>query len=70
MQNFTCRVLTPDDAEKWQDLRIEGARDFPLGFLVTLEETRFATHDHCREILGAGHIRGIFSGERLVGFAG
>jgi len=68
MQSFAYRVLLPDHAEKWQELRLEGARDFPLGFLVTLEETAAIGLDRCRDILGGGSTRGVFCDETLVGF--
>lgn len=70
MQHFTYSVLVPEHAELWQQLRLEGARDFPSGFLVTIEETAAASPDRCRKILGGGSIRGVFAEEKLVGFCG
>ncbi|WP_081455334.1 GNAT family N-acetyltransferase [Roseibium aggregatum] len=70
MQNFVCRVLAPEDSEAWQKLRLEGARDFPSGFLVTYEETAAARRDHCRKILAGGSFRGVFTEENLVGLCG
>lgn len=70
MENFIYKTVTPEHAQAWQDLRLEGARDFPLGFLVTVEEVKAASMDRCREILGAGMIRGVFVDEQLVGFGG
>lgn len=70
MHNFNYKVLMPEYAEAWQKLRIEGARDFPMGFLVTVEETTAISHEDCSEILVHGGIRGVFDGENLAGFCG
>jgi RimJ/RimL family protein N-acetyltransferase len=70
MFDFSSKILMPEHAEVWQALRLEGVRNFPLGFLVTVDEAAAASHDQCREILGSRSIRGIFEGERLVGFCG
>jgi RimJ/RimL family protein N-acetyltransferase len=70
MSNLSSKILMPEHAEVWQALRLEGVRDFPLGFLVTLEEAASASPDRCREILGSRNIRGVFEGEKLVGFCG
>ncbi|MDX8346478.1 GNAT family N-acetyltransferase [Cognatiyoonia sp. IB215446] len=70
MSDFTYKTLAPTHAAAWQGLRLEGARNFPMGFLVTVEETASADLDRCRAILKAGAIRGVFAGETLVGFCG
>lgn len=70
MPEHMYKTLTPDDAAAWQALRIEGARDFPLGFMVTLDEVTAATHDHCRDRLRGGAVRGVFDGDALIGFCG
>lgn len=67
---FTYRVLTPEDAKAWRDLRIEGTRDFPLGFLITLDEAKAADIDRCGAILRSGALRGVFLGTYMVGFCG
>ena len=67
---FSYKTLTSEHAEAWQMLRLEGARDFPMGFLVTIEETAATSLDRCREILGYGTSRGVFDGAKLVGFSG
>ncbi|MCV3273017.1 GNAT family N-acetyltransferase [Roseobacter sinensis] len=69
MVSFTYRTLTPDDAAAWQALRLEGVRDFPLGFLTTVEEA-VASPERCREILRHGGLRGVLADETLVGFCG
>ncbi|MEL6889628.1 MAG: GNAT family N-acetyltransferase, partial [Pseudomonadota bacterium] len=68
--DFGYKTLTQDDAEAWRTLRIEGARDFPLGFLVTFEEAQAATVERCADILGFGALRGVFADDTLVGFCG
>jgi len=70
LTTFTYRALVRDDADPWQALRLEGARDFPMGFLVTVAETAAATPERCRAILDAGTMRGVFDDDLLVGFCG
>ncbi|MET1413917.1 GNAT family N-acetyltransferase [Roseibium sp. HPY-6] len=67
---FEYRRLDADDAAQWQELRLEGARDFPLGFLVTLQETEMTSLERAGEILKAGGQRGVFEQDKLVGFCG
>lgn len=68
--DYLYKALGPEHADEWQALRIEGARDFPMGFLVTLEETTSVGPDRCRDILGFGATRGVFLNETLTGFCG
>ncbi len=68
--DFMYRTLTPEDASQWQALRLEGARDFPMGFLVTVAETAAASAARCQTILAAGNTRGVFDGDALIGFCG
>ena len=70
MENFIYGTVTPDHASDWRDLRLEGARDFPLGFLVTFEEMAEADIDSCGDILKRGSVRGVFSREKVIGFCG
>ncbi|SCZ59934.1 Acetyltransferase (GNAT) family protein [Epibacterium ulvae] len=70
MEEFTYGTVSSDHASDWRDLRLEGARDFPLGFLVTLEEMAAADTDRCGEILKRGSIRGVFNYRKLIGFCG
>ncbi|WP_299409544.1 GNAT family N-acetyltransferase [uncultured Roseobacter sp.] len=70
MTRFIYKTLTSEHAETWRELRLEGARDFPLGFLTTFDETEAISLDRCREILGYHGMRGVFAGEELVGFCG
>ena len=67
---FEYRKLDAADAEQWQVLRLEGARNFPLGFLVTAQEAAAASVEQCRQILANGNSRGVFDGAKLVGFCG
>ncbi|MEP6269214.1 MAG: GNAT family N-acetyltransferase [Paracoccaceae bacterium] len=70
MENFTYKTITPDYASEWRDLRLEGVRDFPLGFLVSLEEMAAVGIDRCRDHLSHGNIRGVYDVEKLIGFCG
>lgn len=70
MEQFHYRILTSDHAERWQELRLESARNFPLGCLETPEETVATSSERCREILDGGGVRGVFVDDNLVGFCG
>lgn len=70
MQEFQCRVLAEDDAAEWRQLRLEGTRDFPMGFLLTHEEAAVASLERCQQMLSAGTTRGVFAAGNLVGFCG
>ena len=65
---FTYTTLTPAHAEAWRALRLEGARDFPLGFLVSAREAEALTGERCAEILKFGALRGVLDAGRLNGF--
>ncbi|MEL7262352.1 MAG: GNAT family N-acetyltransferase [Pseudomonadota bacterium] len=67
---FTYTTLTPAHAEAWRALRLEGARDFPLGFLVSAREAEALTVERCAEILKFGALRGVLDAGRLIGFCG
>ncbi|KTS44042.1 hypothetical protein NS230_26050 [Methylobacterium indicum] len=68
--SYTYRVLTAADGASWAALRREGARDFPLGFLITAEEADAMTPEKAQPILDQGMMRGVFDGSSLVGFCG
>jgi RimJ/RimL family protein N-acetyltransferase len=70
MPDFIYNMLTPDHAEPWQALRMEGARDFPKGFLVTPEEAAAATPEWVRARLAGQSYRGVFADDVLIGFCG
>lgn len=69
-QTLHYRELTPDDALAWRALRLEGIRDFPLGFLMTVDEARTADIERCRKTLATGAFRGVLMGSALIGFCG
>ncbi|MFS4437572.1 GNAT family N-acetyltransferase [Paracoccaceae bacterium GXU_MW_L88] len=66
---LTYRPLTEDDAEAYQPLRATGVRNFPLGFLISVEDADIS-EARCRKILSAGTMRGVFEGDTLIGFCG
>ena len=70
MDNFSYGAVPSDLASDWRELRIEGARDFPMGFLLTLEETAAADMKSCDVILSRGNVRGVYDAKTLVGFCG
>ncbi|MGR3493119.1 MAG: GNAT family N-acetyltransferase [Shimia sp.] len=67
--SLTTRILTPEDAAAWRDLRIEGCRLFPLAFLPTEAEARAITPDQAAAMMAGGAYLGLFA-ERLIGFSG
>lgn len=67
---FNYKTLASEHAEEWHALRLDGTRDFPLGFLLTVEETAATPIERCREILDTGTLRGVFEAGKLVGFCG
>lgn len=70
MGAFSYQPLSSAQAEAWQELRLEGTHDFPLGFLTTLEEAAAASHEMCCAILDGEGLRGVFEEQKLVGFCG
>lgn len=67
---FNILKLESQHASEWIRLRLEGARDFPLGFLISEKEAQKITIERAQEILGYGGMFGIFNEETLIGFCG
>lgn len=67
---FRYAVLDASHGEAWKALHLQGVRDFPIGFLLTLAEAEATSPERCREILEAGQIRGLFDSAALVAFCG
>lgn len=67
---YTYRPLTAEDGTAWATLRMEGARDFPLGFLISADEAESMTSEKARSVLSNGTTRGVFDGPHLVGYCG
>lgn len=67
---FEYRSLRSDDAEAWRELRLEGVREFPLGFLITPREAMKASLEDIKQILSAGTQKGVLLDGKLVGFCG
>ena len=65
---YKARLLEPNDTDPWHALRIEGARDFPLAFIATEEETKAASRDQVAGMLAQGVVWGVFAEKTLVGF--
>ena len=67
---YTYRPLTAEDGTAWATLRMEGARDFPPGFLISADEAESMTSEKARSVLSNGTTRGVFDGPHLVGYCG
>lgn len=68
--SYTYRTLTAEDGASWTALRRKGARDFPLGFLITVAEADAMTPERARSTLDARTTRGVFADASLVGYCG
>ena len=68
--DFHYAALSRQDAKQWQSLRLEGVREFPIGFLVTEAEAATTTLERAADILAAGSTRGVFNDGLLAGFCG
>ncbi|MEP5153069.1 GNAT family N-acetyltransferase [Planktotalea sp.] len=67
---LTFKKLTGVNSAEWSALRLEGARDYPLGFLITEADVLGVSEDQARATLDSGVYYGVFDGETLVGFCG
>ncbi|WP_187429220.1 hypothetical protein ROLI_028850 [Roseobacter fucihabitans] len=67
---FSFTTLRSEHAAVWRALKLEGVRDFPLGFLHSEAETLATPIDGAKDILNHGAMRGVFDGETLIGFCG
>lgn len=68
--DYQYQTLGPEHAERWHNMRLDGARQFPTGFLVTPEEVARVSLDATKKILSNGTVRAVFVGGNLVGFCG
>jgi ribosomal protein S18 acetylase RimI-like enzyme len=67
---FSFKKLTVEDTAAWSALRLEGARDYPLGFLITEADVLAVSIDQARATMQSGIYCGVFDGAALVGFCG
>lgn len=67
---FRYIVLDAGYAASWRAMRLRGAQAFPMGFLMTEAEIAQETQEDCARVLCFGALRGVLSGDRLVGFCG
>ena len=70
MTSFSYQTLSVERVEAWRQLMLEGAQQYPLGFLLTVEEVSAMGLERCQGILRQRGIRGVFSGDDLIGFCG
>ncbi|MEP3640236.1 MAG: GNAT family N-acetyltransferase [Paracoccaceae bacterium] len=68
--DYQYQTLGPEHAKRWHNMRLDGARQFPLGFLVTQDEVASVTLETTKKILSNGTVRAVFDGSDLVGFCG
>ncbi|MEP6064317.1 MAG: GNAT family N-acetyltransferase [Paracoccaceae bacterium] len=68
--DYQYQTLGPEHAECWRGLRLDGVRQFPMGFLVTPEEVASVSLEMTKTILNNGTVRAVFDGDDLVGFCG
>ncbi|MEP6019707.1 MAG: GNAT family N-acetyltransferase [Paracoccaceae bacterium] len=68
--DYQYQTLGPEHAKRWHNMRLDGARQFPLGFLVTPDEVASVTLETTKKILSNGSVRAVFDGSDLVGFCG
>jgi ribosomal protein S18 acetylase RimI-like enzyme len=75
MTELSFRILTPDDAEKYRELRLAALTHDPQSFLATLEfEQQHSTEFFQRELAGAAShpcfgYHGVWHGDELLGYA-
>ena len=67
---FRFRRLDEGDAEAWQRLLREGARDFPLGFIASQDDVVPDDLERCGSILQFGGTFGVFENGLLIGVCG
>ena len=67
---YSVDDIPSDFAEAWRALRIEAARDFPLGSILTVEEVEAVNLRVCRTILRQRNFKGMFINDELVGYCG
>ncbi|MBV9559897.1 MAG: GNAT family N-acetyltransferase [Bradyrhizobium sp.] len=64
------RLLTPDEAALYRDIRLDGLRETPDAFASTFAREDAMTLAWFAERIVRGNIFGAFSGDALVGVAG
>ncbi|MEM1341256.1 MAG: GNAT family N-acetyltransferase [Pseudomonadota bacterium] len=68
LSRLSCRPLKGEDAEPWLELRREGVRDFPDGFLLSPAEADAMGVAQAQDLLGFGAFRGLYLDQSLIGF--
>ena len=65
LSRLSCRPLKGEDAEPWLELRREGVRDFPDGFLLSPAEADAMGVAQAQDLLGFGAFRGLYLAQSL-----
>ena len=68
--NLQIRLLTPDDAPRYRDIRLDSLRQNPEAFGSTLEHESAMPLSWFAERIVKGNIFGAFAGGELLGVAG
>ncbi|GIT93152.1 hypothetical protein JANAI62_35640 [Jannaschia pagri] len=64
------RRLNAGDAAAWHGLMTEATRSHPAAFLLSPDELAAMTPEQIQANMDQGRLRGLFHGDRLLGFAG
>ncbi|HVY87278.1 MAG TPA: GNAT family N-acetyltransferase, partial [Hyphomonadaceae bacterium] len=69
-QDVQIRLLTPDDAALYREIRLEALQAAPEAFGSTYELERTYTAPQFADLLGRSDVFGAFRGAALLGMAG
>jgi RimJ/RimL family protein N-acetyltransferase len=64
------RLLTPDDAPRYRDIRLDGLQQDPDAFASTFEQESAMALSWFEERIVKGNVFGAFAGSELIGVAG
>ncbi len=70
MDNMNIRLLTPNDWQVWQHIRLQGLQNNPEAFGSSYEEECNQSQDELKSYLEKNAVFASFVGEELVGCAG
>jgi ribosomal protein S18 acetylase RimI-like enzyme len=70
MSDVEIRLIVPDDARLYRDIRLEALQAAPEAFGSTYELERTYTAEQFADLLGRSDVFGAFRGPDLLGMAG
>lgn len=68
--DYTCRLLTPEDVEQLRTLRLRACKEEPIAFTESYEELADAPKEKFLSHFDKGWVAGAFKGAELVAMAG